>query len=319
MGNNNQLPTPAIIGATFNMEAAKNNYMKTLQYLKNVTITRDNVNEDTSKDARLIISALTKKKEEINRPFIDAQKQAVKILKDFCEPLELELARISEEKKIVATQIKAEQQKQIDEQNRINKIKTAISDFINLVAVSITNAKTDDDIVAIEKKIGSEKTKTSVYSDLISELASACDSLRPTIKQQKENVRKLQELNEREKVALETGDINTATELKATKEYYDQLIGETGLRIHEKAFEQSLSIEMVAPETMDEAPKGRTNWKWKITDIKLLSKKLPQFVSLEPVKEKIDEMLSIKRSDGSLKGKQEESYCGILFYNDIKY
>jgi hypothetical protein len=252
----NKLPTPAIIKSTLSLEASRVNYQKVLQHISNVTITRDNVNENHTKEIKDIIKALEKKKEEINRPLLDAQKATVKALKEICDPLQEQIDRIAGETKTIALAIKSENDKQILEQNRVNIAKSAIVSFVNQVAVDIANAKTDADIVLIEKRIGSEGTKTSVYAEFISELTLACEDLRPMIKKQKENIRTLQDIEVREKLALERGDIVTATSLMGQKEYMGQLIEETGMRIHEKAFEQASVIDIVVPEIMFQLEMG---------------------------------------------------------------
>ena len=183
----------------------------------------------------------------------------------------------------------------------------------------IAESKTDTEIVSIEKMIGSEKTKTSLYQEFLPDLIIQVDALRPQIKKQKENVRELQKLVDAEKTAEENGDLVAMTEIKEKKEYAEAVIQETGVRIHETAFEQATTIDIVAPEIVDTAPKGRTNWKWKVDDIKLLQKKMPHLVKLVPDNEAIEILLKSKKVDGSLKGKDEETLFGLTFYNDKSY
>jgi hypothetical protein len=123
-------------------------------------------------------------------------------------------------------------------------------------------------------------------------------------------------IEEQEKKALETGDIVAATSLREEKDLVTHIIHETGIRIHETAYEQATTIDVVAPEVADTAPKGRTNWKWRVDDIKLLQKKMPHLVKLVPDEDAINGVLTTKRLDGSLKDKMEESFFGITFYND---
>ena len=167
--------------------------------------------------------------------------------------------------------------------------------------------------------IGLEKTKKTVYQEFLPDLITQCDALRPQIKVQKENVRELMRTQAEEKVALETGDMVAASELRSKKEYYEQVIHETGLQIHETAFTAASAVEVIVPEIVDQAPKGRSNWKWKVEDIKLLAKKMPHLVELVPNEEAIDLMLKTKKADGSLAGKDEETVFGLTFYNDKSY
>lgn len=308
-----------IVKASFDLEANKRNYQALLQNLSSVTVTKDNVNDDLTKDGREVLKALEDEKDEQSKEPRKWYEDIMTAYKSLKNPLEEQVKRIHAEKGIVSAQLKKETDAQLAEQNRINNAKSAIVDFTNKVANLIAEAKTDDDIVSIEKSIGSEKTKKNLYQEFLPDLITHCDGLRPQIKEQKENIRKLQKLVEREQQATESGDIIALTEIKGEKEVMEAVIQETGIRIHEKAFEQSTTIEIVAPEVMDIAPKGRTNWKWEVRDIKLLFKKMPHLTKIVPDEETIDILLKTKKTDGSLNGKDEENYFGIRFFNDKSF
>ena len=321
MENNNQLPerqapSLAIIKASFDLEANKRNYQLLLQNLSAVKVTKDNVNDDLTKEGREVLKALTEKKEEESKAPLQWHRDVMAAYKSLNEPLDAEIKRINGEKKVVADEINKEAAKQLAEQQRIADAKTAIVNFVNRVANLIKDAKTDLDIVAIEKMIGSEKTKTSVYQEFKDDLVIQLDGLRPQIRDQKENIRELQRINEQEKKALEENDIVALTNLKEQKEYVEQVIQETGIRIHEKAYEQAVTIDIVAPEVVDTAPKGRTNWKWRVDDMKLLQKRMPHLVKLVPDDVAIDQVLVTMKLEGKLKDKMEEKWFGITFYND---
>lgn len=309
----------AIVKAGFDLEAAKKNYQVLLQNLASVTVTRDNVNEDLTKDGREVLKMLADKKDADSKEPLQWHRDIMAVYKSVADPVAEQVTRILAEKKVVSAEIEADKEKQLKEQNRINTAKTAIIDFTNKVAGLINSAKTDTDIVNVEKMIGLEKTRKNVYQEFVPDLITACDALRPQINDQKENIRQLQVIEEKERAAIDTGDIIAATALREEKEYVAQVIQETGIRISEKAFEQASVIDIVAPEVMDVAPKGRTNWKWKLEDIKLLQKKMPHLVKVVPDDEAIDLLLKTKKQDGSLDGKYEEKYFGITFYNDKSF
>lgn len=305
--------------AAFDLEASRLNYQLLLQNLSSITVTMDNVNEDLTKDGREILKKLTEKKDENSKEPIQWHRDVMSAFKSLYGPLEEQVDRILGEKKVIALQIQSEVAVQQKEELRITTAKTAIIDFTNKVATLIAGAKTDTDIVTIEKMIGSEKTKKSVYQEFLPDLITQCDGLRPQIKDQKENIRALQKIQEQETAAIESGDIIAITELKEKKEHIEQVIQETGIRIHETAFEQASTIEIMVPEVVDTAPKGRTNWKWKVDDIKLLQKKMPHLVKLVPDDDAIDILLATKKQDGSLAGKMEEKWNGITFFNDKSF
>lgn len=314
-----QGPKYALVKTKFDLEANKVNYQKALQHLTAIKVTKDNVNDDLAKEGREVLKALIETKEAETAEPLQWHRDVLSAFNSLYDPLEEQVKRIAAEKKKVAEEIKLETMKQQAEQNRINDAKTAIVDFSNKVANLIAAAKTDGDIVAIEKMIGLEKTKKTVYQEFLTELVEKCDALRPQIKDQKENIRKLQQIEEREKAALETGDILTATQMKEEKEQMQEIIQDTGIRIHETAYDQATSVEVIVPEVADVAPKGRTNWKWRVDDIRQLQKKMPHLVKLVPDEAAINILLSTKRQDGSLDGKMEEKLFGLTFFNDKTY
>lgn len=312
-------PRRSLLKSSFDLEAAKRNYHTLLQNLSAITITKDNVNDDQTKEGREVLKALTDHKDESSKEPLQWHKDIMSVYKELSEPIQVELDRIAAERKSVSMAMQREAAEQLAEQTRINNAKQAVIDFANKVANLVTQAKTDNDIVLIEKTIGSEKVKSTVYHEFLPWLIERCDALRPQIKTQKENIRALKKIEEDEKVALQSGNMVAATELMEKKEQMQQVIGETTIRIHEEAFNQATTIDIVAPEIAEAIPKGRTNWKWKIEDIKMLAKKMPHLVKMVPDEDAIDMLLATKRKDGSLDGKLEENWNGILFFNDKSF
>lgn len=308
-----------IVKASFDVEATRLNYQTILQSVSGIQITKDNVNDDITKDARNALKALEDEKDKQSAEPLKWHKDIMEAYRSLKEPLQEAVNRVLADKKAVALRIQQETQQQLAEQTRINNAKSAIVTFTNKIATQIAEAKTDDDIVSIEKAIGSEKTKKNLYQEFLPDLITQCDALRPQIKDQKENIRKLQKIVADEQKAIESGDVVAMTEIKEKKEHIEAVIYETGIRIHETAFEQATNIDIVAPEVVDTAPKGRTNWKWRVDDIKLLQKKMPHLVKLVPDEEAIAILLKTKKSDGSLDGKMEETLFGLTFYNDKSF
>lgn len=308
-----------MVKAAFDLELAKRNYQQLLQNLSSVTITRENINEDLTKDGREVLKLIVDEKDRQSAEPLQWHRDIMHQFKSVHDPIKAELDRIANERKAVALQMQEEENKQKAEQLRISTAQSAIVTFCNGVALRISQAKTDSDIVMIEKMIGLEKTKKSIYQEFLPDLINQLDGLRPQIKEQKESIRELQKIAEQEKLALETGDIQTATDLKDKKEYYEQEIAERGIRIHEKAFEQAATIEILVPEVVEVAPKGRSNWKWKVYDMKLLEKKMPHMVKKIPNDELIEAQLSTMKKDGSLNGCEETNWNGITFYNDKSF
>lgn len=309
----------ALIKASFDLEANKSNYQAILQELASVQVTRENVGDGLSKPGRAILKMLEDKKDLESKEPLQTHRDIMSVYKDLRTPIEEHVFRIEKQVKEISLQIENERNQQVAEQTRINSAKAAIIEFTNKIAGLISSAKSDDEIVLVEKMIGSEKTKTTVYQEFLPDLVTKCDALRPQIRNQKENIRLLKSLEKKEKAALDSGDMVTAAQIKGEIEYTQEVINETGLRINESAFEQAILVDIVAAEVVDEAPKGRSNWKWEVEDIKILQKKMPHLVKLVPDEEAIDLLLKTKKQDGSLSGALEHKWNGIRFFNDKSY
>jgi hypothetical protein len=309
-------PKRSIIKAAFDLEAAKKNYQGLLNHLAGIVITKDNVNDDVSKEAREVVKALTQLKDNESKDPLQTHRDIMSVFNELADPIKAQVDRISKEKGDVAIKLQKEAAQQLAEQTRINNAKQAIIDFANKIAGMIGDAKTDTDIVSIEKLIGSEGRKSSVYHEFLPDLIQKCEALKPEIKAQKESIRELQRIENDKKLASESGDIQALTDLKEKEERVTGLLQDRAIRIHEEAFNQALTVDVVAPEVAEDIPKGRTNWKWRVDDIKHLAKKMPHLVKMVPDEDAIDVLLATKRKDGSLDGKLEENWNGILFFND---
>jgi hypothetical protein len=312
-------PKRSIIKAAFDLEAAKKNYQALLNHVAGITITKDNVNDDVTKEARDVVKALTELKDNESKEPLQLHKDIMSVFKELTGPLNEQIDRISNEKGVVALKLQKEAAQQLAEQTRINNAKQAIIDFTNKVAALINAAKTDMDIVSIEKLIGSEGRKSTVYFEFLPDLIQRCEVLKPEIKAQKEAIRELQRIEEDKKAATESGNVQALTDLMEKEERVTELLQDRAIRIHEEAFNQALTVDVVAPEIAEDIPKGRTNWKWRVEDIKMLAKKMPHLVKMVPDEDAIDVLLATKRKDGSLDGKLEENWNGILFFNDKSF
>lgn len=309
----------SIVKSSFDLEATRHNYQKILTHLSGIVVTKENVNEDLTKDARDVRKAMRQKKDLDCKPVLQYHSDILRVWEELDKPLEEQVNRILAEKTVIANAIKKETEAQLAEQTRVANAKTAIINFTNKIATDIRNAASDSDIVSVEKLIGLEKTKKGVYQEFLPDLILSLDNLRPQIKEQKENVRRLMEIEEKEKAAVESGEMHEAAALREEKENIQTVIEHTGIKIHEKAFSEAVKIDVVVPDVVEIAPKGRSNWKWEITDIKILQKKMPHLVKLVPNDEAIDLLLKTKRQEGELDNLEEQDWNGIRFFNDRKF
>lgn len=317
-----ELITKDLVKSVFSLELSADNYQKLLQDAENIVFTRDNLSQDYSclKLLRDIKNKLEKLKDAKKRPFIDANSAIQDAFKELNAPIDDVLKRKTEEFAKINNEIKAENLKIEQERQRELEIQQSITTFINNTTTLITNATTDSEIVRIQKAIGSEKARVSFYGEYMPKLKSACDNLTPLINGRKAFIREADSLMKEQEEALAVGDIQKATDILEKKELLEAEMAENKIRMQEKAFEQAVDIEVVIPESMSEAVKPRrTSWKWQVEDIQMLQKKMPHLVELVPNKERIQELLALKKSDGSLNNIEELKLFGLTIYLEKIY
>lgn len=321
-----QLPekfTKEVVKSAFSAELIRFNYQKLLQDAENIVFTRENINEQhgTFKVIRDVLKQLDESKEIKKRPHIDAGKAIQDAFNELANPLKDVLDRKLAEFKKVNDQIKEENDKLLKEKQRQEQIQASINNFINQTTALIANATDDTQIVRIQKAIGSEKARTGYYGEFLEQLKLACDNLSPLINQRKEHIRELSKMKEEQERALQSGDIQKATDLMQEMEYKNLEIDENVIRIQEKAFQQVLNTaEIIVGEPIAEvvAPR-RKSWKFKVDDIQLLYKKMPHLVELTPIDSKIKELMATKKAEGALDNVEELKIFGITFYLEKTY
>lgn len=312
--------TTELVKASFAIEQTRLNYQKVLQSMEDIVWTRENINEDLLAPGKFVASKLTEKKEVEKRPLIDAGKIIQNEYNSVFNPLNDVISRKAAEKKTLADQIQQETNAANAEIARISGIKTAIMQFIAGITNEITESDTDSKIVLIEKKIGSETQRKNVYQEFLSDLKTQCDELKPIIKQQKEYIRTLEKLNSDKNSAMAKGNDDKAVELRMKAEEMKEIIEENKIKIQEKAFEQVENTDIQVGLPTSVAPSAsRTWWKWRVDDIQLMAKKMPELVELVPIKTKIDEVMAKKREAGEFNGKKEVSIHGLTFYQESSY
>jgi signal transduction histidine kinase len=223
--------TKSIVQSVFGLELAAENYQKLLQDAENIVFTRENINQDYSalKQLRDLRTVLKKSKDAKKRPFIDANSAIEDAYKELDKPIEDVLARKTAEFQKVNEEIKAENLKIQQEQQRKVEIQQSITSFINNTTTSITNAITDSEIVRIQKAIGSEKAIVSYYKEYIDVLKESCDNLNSLINSRKSFIRESEEIKKKDFKDKLYKDIKTIIndlitgETKCAQEYHQWL------------------------------------------------------------------------------------------------
>lgn len=324
---NNQLPmkpsliTKEAVKAKATSELTRLNYQNMLKDLVAIRVGPDNLksSQETMQAAKKIEKAIEELRIQEKKPWDDNAAIVQESFLEFLTPLRNEIKRVGNDVGTVNATQMAEKKRKEDENARLLSVRASIQGFINRAILQISDARTDKEIVLIQKLIGTEKSKKNYYGDLMPELETACETLTPKINERKEDIRKMVALQQKSEEAIQSGDIQAATEIKEAAEILDHKMEEDVLRLQDAAFEATSSIEVTLTEVTTQTVKGRRLWRWKVEDIKMLAKKRPELVILQPNAEAIDAMLTEKRKDGSLDKVDEINIDGLVFYIKPSY
>lgn len=309
------------IVALFNTETVRYNYHKMLQGLRAMVITKDNLKPEYPefKEADKFIKAITDWRKAQAKPFNDVDALFLEVSKEIIEPISAELLSLKAQVKTASEANAAEIAQAKREQDRKDTIVRTMATFLNQVTHDILMSTTDKQIVLIQKRIGSEKSKKGFYAEYMDELEQKCAALDDTINSQKNKIRELDKLNESFEQALKANNDHAAAELKEKIEMTTTELTENSIRLQEQAFEQSMAISQVAVGQPDlNITKSKTTrWKWRVDDIEILRKKAPALTKIVPNDEAIEIFMKEQRDSGAFKTTETEfTVNGVTFYKE---
>lgn len=316
-----QLVTKDTIVALFNTAKIRMNYVKILDGINNLEVTETTLKEtyEEFKASDKFEKELEKWRKEqaaayagVAQMFLDVQKEVLKPILEATQAKKAQVKTVSAANAEKIAKARAEQDKN-------NAISNSIVQFINQITFQISTAVTDDDIVTIQKRIGSEKARTGYYEgSFIDELREKCDSLAPIINEQKQKIRKIEDLNKQMSQSIAEGNEQAASEIREGIELEQMLLEENAIRLQEKAFEEVVTMQQVQvgqPEI--NVTKQRTSrWKWRVDDLQLLAKKLPSLIKLVPDEEAIERLMAEQRPNWIADKKESVPMTGITFYKE---
>ena len=288
-------------------------YQQLLQEGENLTFTKDGLVEQGA--SLKTLRTVQKKLGDIENPYTANWKAWNEARKSLLTPVEELLNRKVNEYKKLALEIEADKKKAEQEKERVSGIKQAIDSFFIAQSQAIAGAKTLGELTAIEKIIGSHKANKARYAEFLPDLVGKAENLTPLIKQQKDNIRKLEAVKEAEAKATESGDDQAVLDAREAQESLQNKFDEVNIKAQEQAVGMATRVEtVVVPEVvLPAAPKPRRQvWTYESTDINETLKKMPNFVDLTLNKEKVDEYLKAKKAEG-IEG-EEFTVFGIRFF-----
>lgn len=297
-------------------------YQNLLQEGEDVVFTEDNVNEERSCIVNL--RKVKKSLEDVVNPYTEKWQGFNAAKKSLLDPVLLLLTKKNNECKKVAQQIDEKNRKIKAENDRKDRIKTEIDTFFLDQSQAIAGAKTSEDLVSIEKRIGSHKANKSRYEEFLPTLIEKADELTPLIKTQKEAIKKLEDLKKQEEAALKSGDDQAVLDARDAQEAVTQKIDENKIVAQETAIGMTQSAGVsnggYARPVTSAAPKARrTTWEMEMKDLKELLKKSPDLLDMTLNKEKAKVILKTLKDSGQLEGKTEITLNGVRYFEEKSY
>lgn len=304
--------TQQVVTAKFNRELTLIKFQTSLQNFIDWKVTEDNVPESQkkTKEARGLVKSLQDIKGRLKKPALDECDMWEAAFKSFLTPLQEALNKKDAELQNISKKIAAENLRKQQEKDRIERIGKEIDNFILDQSKKIAEATTPEQLVAVEKLIGSHKANSSRYAEFLPKLVERCNELTPMIKTQKDLIKSLADIEEQKKTAEKEGDDRALLELQEKGEAITDSIEEKKIQVQETAIYQATRPdEVVTPEPVMTAIKPRRrSWSFDIVDEKkaYLAGMLICDLNKEKVKQKLEEI------KGTMKGKE-------IIVDGIKY
>lgn len=289
-----------LLKAFFRKEIAQSVYQSALQKVSDIHPDINNLSScyQDLKEAEAAVKKFDNNATQWAMPYYNIHKLIKKVSKEVSDPLMNMIKEKKQEIEGVNNIVIADTIKKTLEQSRVNKIKNSMTLFINSCTMGITSATTDTQIVEIQKRIGSEKSRVSFYEEFIIEFFAKCDALTPIINNRKKQIRSLNEINKTYQKAIDENDVEKLPILRYKKEKLENEMEETTLRLQEEAFNQIANeVPVTAGEPVGEVLSGNNRWRWEVLDIQKLYKKHPELVELVPNKTTIGEYIAAHKSE----------------------
>lgn len=320
-----QLPTQPVvtqelITAKFKAELTKYKYQETLQKFTSLPVTEDNIGvvQMELKNMRGFLRTMDAIKVAGKKPALERCRLWDAAYNSLSQPLEQELAR----KQSKLNEVAAEQTRKAEaarkEEQRKSDIKNAIDNFILDQSQKIAGCKTDDELVTIQKILGSHKANASRYQEFLPNLVERCNELTPLINTQKDAIRQLEQLAKDKLEAEKKGDDAKLIEIEDKKEALTAVVEEQRVLVQETAINQATkTTEVVVAQPVFNTVKSRRS-KWKIEllqDKKSIQKALDAgLLDCEINKEKGEVLINTLKETEQLKDKKELIIHGCKIY-----
>lgn len=313
---------PALIEGKLGLALTKaeGNYQQVLKQVLEYDVTEDNFEEAQGLNKKVIkfLSFGEEHRKEYKAPYLETGRIIDAAHKRFLEPFEDAKNQLQAKINAVGKRMEDAAKKALQEQQRIEGLKTSINAFILESSAKIAAATTNEQLLSIERLINLEKGNKSRYQDHLPLLIERSNELTSKIKEQKDLVKELERVDAEKNMALELGNDEKAQDLLQKSALLEAKIEENTILVQENASKSVILTEIVAPE-IDMPNTRRKAWKFEVVDIKETAKKRPDLVDMSLNNKAVNEVLKTLKETGVLNGKTEFILNGIRFFQDINY
>lgn len=286
-------------------------YQTLLQECEDVVFTKDNLNDERT--ALVNLRKVKSKLAAAENPYTEKWAAWNAARKSLVDPVAALLTKKEGEYKKIAAEL-AEEARKAEAEKQLKAFRLSeIDNFFIAQSQAVANATTPEEIVRVEKLIGSHR-RASRYDGFYDVMDSKAANLTDLIKSQKEAIKKLQSLKQAENAANEKGDDQAVLDSREAQEQITAKISENREVVQSEAISMATNstvteVEVIVPA----APKPRrTSFKYEIVDEKQAAK--AGLMKLVPDEEKIDAIFVEKRKTGI-----ECTENGVRYYKHFDY
>lgn len=311
-----------VVKSKLQIALQKEGFLKLQENLNKLVISEDNIVEvqELFKKIRGLKSVITAKHAEIKKPYLTASQTIDQAKRDYEALLETIVAPHEKKFREVCLEIDRRRIEQEKEEQRKLQIQDGMEKNILAWSQKIAACITLAQLNSVESSINLHKGQPQLESkfwEFTEDYKKKLSGLTGLIKQQKDNIKELERLAEELKAAEEAQDELSMLDLQAAQDERRLSIEEIQIQVQEEAIATATEVKTeVATEILPSLSARRSIWKFEVTDIKLLQKKMPHLVMLVADEEKIKELMKAKKADGSFDNKEALEYFGIKFFKE---
>jgi hypothetical protein len=313
---------PAAITGKFNIALTQAGFQKLADKANSLVYTEDNLEA-----IALFLKDLRKVEKAINETHKEGKSEALKIGRDWDAAKNTFLSQLESVESLpqskytkLCQDIEERKRKEALEFQRKENIKQGIENNSVLFAKKIAECTTTQQLTEIERLINLEKSRKEKYMEFLDEAVIRFTELNTLLKDQKETVRKLEEIKRQEEEAIKEQDDEKILQLQQQKEEAEAKIEENKVVVQETAINQSMNTDIpVAKEVFPTISARRTTWKYEMVSEKEVMKKAPELLVVSLDDDKVKQTLKTLKDTKQLEGKTELVLNGIRYFEVKTY